>query len=47
MGVPCACVGESRCAALPGEWRGEYSNSIIAPSSGCDREAVLAYRPAC
>ena len=26
------CVGESRCAALPGEWRGEYSNSITARS---------------
>lgn len=33
MGVACAWVGERRCAALPGEWRGEYSNSIIAPSS--------------
>jgi hypothetical protein len=26
-------VGDSRCAALPGEWRGDISNSIIASSS--------------
>lgn len=46
MGVPCVWVGERRCAALPGEWRGEYSNSIIAPASGRGQAVMLVYRPA-
>ena len=33
MVVPWAWVGERRCTAPADECRGEYSNSIIAPSS--------------